>query len=76
MNRNHKQNFIFHCRETVLEERPVIMVWFVLSAAYRVLFRDLMDSLGVGGEDNIKMDLQEVGWGGLDWVDMAEDRDR
>jgi len=41
-----------------------------------VLFRDLMDSLGVGGEDNIKMDLQEVGWGGLDWVDMAEYRDR
>jgi hypothetical protein len=47
-----------------------------LSAANRVLFRDLMDSLGVGGEDNIKMDLQKVGWGGLDWVDMAEDRDR
>jgi len=38
------------------------MVWFVLSAAYRVLFRDLMDSLVVDGEDNIKMDLQEVGW--------------
>jgi hypothetical protein len=27
-------------------------------------------------EDNIKMDLQEVGWGGMDWIDMAEDRDR
>jgi hypothetical protein len=23
-------------------------------------------------EDNIKMDLQEVGWGGMDWVDMAQ----
>jgi hypothetical protein len=22
-------------------------------------------------EDNIKMDLQEVGWGGMDWIDMA-----
>jgi hypothetical protein len=22
------------------------------------------------------MDLQEVGWGGMDWVDMAQDRDR
>jgi hypothetical protein len=27
-------------------------------------------------EDNIKLDLQEVGWGGMDWIDMAEDRDR
>jgi hypothetical protein len=27
-------------------------------------------------EDNIKMDVQEVGWGGMDWIDMAEDRDR
>jgi hypothetical protein len=22
------------------------------------------------------MDLQEVGWGGIDWIDMAQDRDR
>jgi hypothetical protein len=21
------------------------------------------------------MDLQEVGWGGMDWIDMAQDRD-
>jgi len=27
-------------------------------------------------EDNIKMDRQEVGWGGLDWVALAQDRDR
>jgi hypothetical protein len=27
-------------------------------------------------EDNIKMDLQEVGWGGINWIDMAQDRDR
>jgi hypothetical protein len=27
-------------------------------------------------EDNIKMDLQEVGWVGMDWIDLAEDRDR
>jgi hypothetical protein len=22
------------------------------------------------------MDLQEVGWDGMDWIDMAQDRDR
>jgi hypothetical protein len=27
-------------------------------------------------EDNIKMDLQEVGWGGMDWIELARDRDR
>jgi hypothetical protein len=27
-------------------------------------------------EDNIKMDLQEVGWQGMDWMDLAQDRDR
>jgi len=25
-------------------------------------------------EDNIKMDLQEVGYGGMDWIDLAQDR--
>jgi hypothetical protein len=27
-------------------------------------------------EDNMKMDLREVGWGGVDWINLAQDRDR
>ena len=27
-------------------------------------------------EGNIKMDLQEVGWGHLGWIDLAQDRNR
>ena len=26
-------------------------------------------------EDNIKMDLQEVGYGSMDWIELAQDRD-
>jgi len=26
-------------------------------------------------EDNIKMDLQEVGWWGMDWVDLTQDNE-
>jgi hypothetical protein len=27
-------------------------------------------------EDNIKMDLQEVGCGDMDWIELTKDRDR
>jgi hypothetical protein len=26
--------------------------------------------------DNIKIDLLEVGWGGVDWIGLAQDRDK
>jgi hypothetical protein len=26
--------------------------------------------------DNIKMDLRETGWGGMDWIELAQDRDQ
>jgi hypothetical protein len=27
-------------------------------------------------EDNIKMDLREIGFGDVDWIHLAQDRDR
>ena len=27
-------------------------------------------------EDNIKVDLQEIGCVGIDWIELAQDRDR
>jgi hypothetical protein len=26
--------------------------------------------------DNIKMGLREIGWSGMDWIDLAQDRDQ
>jgi hypothetical protein len=27
-------------------------------------------------EDNMKMYLREIGWRGMDWIDVAQDRDQ
>jgi hypothetical protein len=29
-----------------------------------------------GWEDNIKMYLREIGWGFMDWIDLAQNRDQ
>jgi hypothetical protein len=26
--------------------------------------------------DNIKIDLREIGWDGMNWIDLAQDRDQ
>jgi hypothetical protein len=26
--------------------------------------------------DNIKMDIPEIEWGGMDWIDLGQDRDQ
>jgi hypothetical protein len=49
--------------------------------AYRILVgrpegRRPLERPRLRWEDNIKMGLQEVGWGGMGWIDMAQDRDR
>jgi hypothetical protein len=31
---------------------------------------------GYRREDNIERDLQEGGWGGMDWIDLTQDKDK
>jgi hypothetical protein len=37
---------------------------------------DHLEDQAVGGGDDIKMCLKEVGWGDMDWIYLAQDRDR
>jgi hypothetical protein len=27
-------------------------------------------------EDNIRMDIREIGWCGMDWIDLTQERDQ
>jgi hypothetical protein len=38
--------------------------------------RDDLEDPGVTWEDNIKMSIQEVGWGHMDWIDFVQNRNR
>jgi hypothetical protein len=37
--------------------------------------RDHSEDKGVGWEDGIRMNLKEIGWEGVDWIILAQDRD-
>jgi hypothetical protein len=49
--------------------------------AYRILVGKLEGKRPLGRprrmwEDNIRMDLTEIRWGGMEWIDLAQDRDQ
>jgi hypothetical protein len=49
--------------------------------AYRILVRKPEGKRPLGRpryrwEDNIRMDLREIGWGDMDWIDLAWDKDQ
>jgi hypothetical protein len=48
--------------------------------AYRILVRKPEGKRPLGiptrtWEDNIKLDLREIGWSNMNWIDLAQDRD-
>jgi hypothetical protein len=49
--------------------------------AYRILVRKPKGKRPLGRPrrrwvGNIKMDFGEIGWDGMDWIDLAQDRDQ
>jgi hypothetical protein len=49
--------------------------------AYRILVGKPEGKIPVGRPirrwvDNIKMGFREIGWDGMDWIDLAQDRDQ
>jgi hypothetical protein len=49
--------------------------------AYRILMRKLEGKRSLGRPrrrwvDNVKMDLREIEWDGMDWIDLTQDRDQ
>jgi hypothetical protein len=48
--------------------------------AYRILVGKPEEKRPIGRSrhrwEDIKMDLREVGWGGRDWIDLAQNRDQ
>jgi hypothetical protein len=49
--------------------------------AYRILVGKPEEKRPLGRprrrwEDNIRIDLREIGWGGMDWIHLAQNRDQ
>jgi hypothetical protein len=49
--------------------------------AYRILVRNPEGKRPLGRprrrwKDNFKVDLREIGWGGMDWIALAQDRNQ
>jgi hypothetical protein len=65
----------------VIKSRKVRWAWHValLGNAYSILVGKHEGNRQLGRpscrwEDNVRMGLKEIGWGGVDWMDLAQDR--
>jgi hypothetical protein len=59
----------------------VARIWGEEENAYRILVGTPEEKRPLGRSrrrwvDNIEMDRREIGWGGVDWIDLAQDRDQ
>lgn len=38
--------------------------------------RDQLEDLDIGGMDRITIVCKEIGWEGMEWINLAQDRDK
>jgi hypothetical protein len=70
----------------MIKYRRMIREWHVARMgenrnAYRILVGEPEGKRPLGRPrlrwvDSIKVDLREIGWGGMDWIDLTQDRDQ
>ena len=58
------------------EEIQILKITYTSMSALGIFILYLFYILSHYGEDNIKVDLQEMGGGCGDWMELAQDRDR
>jgi hypothetical protein len=55
---------------------PIMILFFMHLVLLSVLLIILVRPKQWKRDMRFKMDLREVGWGGMDWINLAQDRDR
>jgi hypothetical protein len=70
----------------VMDNKSRRMIWAghvarmgEMKNAYRIMMGKPEGKRPVGRpkmQEHFKMDLSEIGWGGMDWIDLAQDRDQ
>jgi hypothetical protein len=85
---NESLHYLYASPSVIRMIKSKTMIWAVHVArrgekrnAYRLLVEDPEGKKPLGRSrrrwvDNIKMNLREIGWGGMDWIDLAQDRDQ
>jgi hypothetical protein len=79
---HNEELHILHSYPNIIRQIKSRMRWAGHVARERNVYRVLMgkpagkNHLKDQGADGITMDLREIGWGSVDWMQLAQDRDR
>jgi hypothetical protein len=70
-----RTNIRFECRSEINDAKINLSIYIYIKYAGQV-GKSPLGRPRRRWVDNIKMDLGEIGWDGMDWIDVAQDRDQ